>query len=146
ASRVSAKPILPPSKRSNSLRQTSGRPETRAIPSPTRSTRPKDSASAARSVAATVFRLRASQSSPGASSVACVMVHQLGFEQSKIGAEAVTHDRLGSFEFDASDERGIDRDFDRDRVSKDASEGRTAGAFFLRSHRTGRRQLDRLAL
>ena len=37
ASRVSANPIRPPSNRKSSLRQASGRPETRAIPSPTRS-------------------------------------------------------------------------------------------------------------
>ena len=74
------------------------------------------------------------------------MVHQFGFETNEIGAEAVAHDRVRSFQFDTGDQRGIDRDFNRNRVSEDVAEGFAAGLLFLRGHRAGNRQMDRGAI
>ena len=74
------------------------------------------------------------------------MVHQFGFETNEIGAEAVAHDRVRSFQFDTGDQLGIDRDFDQNRVSEDVGDGFAAGLLFLRGHRAGNRQTDRGAI
>src|SRR5215813_4644276 len=127
--------MRPPSKRRSSLSRVSGKPETRAIPSPTRSTRPTASAWGVRAVRATVSRLRASQASLSVSGDVCVMVHQLAFDTNEIGAEAVAHDRMWGIEFDSGDQRGIDRDLDRNRVSEDGGQSLAAGLLFLGGHR-----------
>src|SRR5262249_12940589 len=138
--------MRPPSKRRSSWSRVSGKPETRAIPSPTRSTRPTASAWGVRAVRATVSRLRASQASLSVSGDVCVMVHQLAFETNEIGAEAVAHDRVWGFEFDSGDQRGIDRNVERNRMSENAGQSFAAGLLFLRGYRAGDGQMDRSAI
>ena len=85
-------------------------------------------------------RLRASQGvGEGVRSV-CVMVHQFGLETNEIRAEAVAHDRVRGFQFDAGDERGIDRDSSATGCPR-TREGVAAGLVFFRGHRAGSRQI-----
>src|SRR6516165_8403553 len=86
---------------------------------------------------AILSRLRVSQGSSRVSGSVCVMMNQLGSETNEIGTEAVAHDRVRGFQFDAGDQFGIDRDLDQNRVSEDAGEHLAAGLDFLRRHRAG---------
>ena len=72
-------------------------------------------------------------------------MNQLGFEANEIGAEAVAHDHVRGFQFDAGDQPGIDRDLHQNRMSDDLGEGLAAGLDFLRGRRAGGRQTDRRA-
>src|SRR5205814_7640290 len=94
-------------------------------------------------IRAMVARLCASQESPSVSGSVCVMMKQLRFEANKVGAEAVAHDRMRGFQFEAGDQRGFDGDLKQDRVSEDTGERFAAGLHLLRGYRTGGRQTDR---
>ena len=70
-------------------------------------------------------------------------MNQLGFEANEIGTEAVAHDRVRRFQFDAGDQFGLDRDLDQNRMAEDAGERFAAGLYFLGGYRPGGSQTDR---
>jgi|SRR6516164_6674699 len=74
------------------------------------------------------------------------MMNQLGFEANEVGAEAVAHDGVRSFQFEAGDQLWLDRDVDQNRMSEDAGDRFAASLHFLRGDRTGNRQTDRSAI
>ena len=122
ASRVSANPIRPPSKRRSSLRQASGRPETRAIPSPTRLHAAHrlglrreidrgDSLAAARE--------------PGSSRVSgsvCVMMNQLpDLRRTRSARKLLRTTACGASNSMPAISSGSTRDLDQNRMSEDSA-------------------------
>ena len=65
------------------------------------------------------------------------MMNQLGFEADEIGTEAVAHDRMRGFQFNAGDQLRLDSDLDGNRVTEDAGESFAARLDFLRRCCTG---------
>jgi hypothetical protein len=65
------------------------------------STRPTVSARGASRARASVARLRASQASSAQSGKGGVVGEQFHFETSQVATEAVTHDRMRRFQFEA---------------------------------------------
>jgi len=73
-------------------------------------------------------------------------MNQLGFEANEVGTEAVAHDRVRGFQFEAGDQLRLDRDLDQNRVSEDPGDRFAASLHFLWGYRTGSRQTDRRAI
>src|SRR5271169_1911784 len=93
-----------------------------------------------------VSRLRASQGSWRVSGSVCVMMKQPGFEANEIGAEAVAHDGMRGFQFNAGDQLRLDGDLDQNRMSEDPGDRFAARLHFLWGYRTGNRQTARRAI
>ena len=74
------------------------------------------------------------------------MMNQLGFEANEIGTEAVAHDGVRGFQFEAGDQLRLDRDLDQNRMSEDSGDRFAASLDFLWGYRTGSRQTDRRAI
>src|SRR5271165_7337802 len=74
------------------------------------------------------------------------MVNQPGFEANEISTEAVAHDGVWGFQFEAGDQLGLDGDLEQNRMPEDAGERFAAGLHLLRGYRTGSGQSDRRAI
>ena len=69
-------------------------------------------------------------------------MNQLGFEANEVGTEAVAHDRVRGFQFEAGDQLWLDSDLDQNRMSEDTGDRFAASLHFLWGYRTGNRQTD----
>src|SRR5215207_6663009 len=108
SSRLRARPTEPSSNSSSSLTAASGRPETRAIPSPTSVTRPTMRASRSPSNPSMFFLIADAMSAAESVSSGIWLLLEAGFEMFESGTDRTVDDRVAHRGQDATQHTGVD--------------------------------------